>query len=569
MVKTKKEKKPLTKGKKIVKRIFQAIGLIFLIALALFIIFFGKKFYGFAYKSLDTGYKTVDVKLTTEQKLKDFEYMYRLVCLDNPRKELFEESYGVSYDDVYKKYRNLVENSQSEFEFFAYMSSFLADLPGSHNNMTLPNYPGFCADASFGLSYIYGTQEMKDYTYSWTEVFREDVKKYSQIKPIVFYYVDGKYITHEASGSPMVNETYAGGQIISLNGKDPKDMCFEFFERFTPTYDKEHNCYFRKILMLNDTMGTKYTAEILMPDGKIITADLYDDPRVDIAFFDGMSTYRDLFLPAKKTSETKETETIETTTDVSAPASYRIVKDASRKLVYLDLLSCLKEEGDRLAEDLQKALDEVNAESVILDIRENGGGNAQLAYEYLLPVLFSHDVEFTPRIVGKLNEHNRKFDNAFYRLTGVFHNMEKKDGYYYYNDFFSVKGEAKRNYKIYVLTSQTTFSTADIITALCKEYDNAVVIGTNTGGEGIGGVALNCILPESHFAFVYVGTVNEKFPEDGIKGIDPDIYCGRTLDEYYRSKELDKQGIDSGSYEVRQTWDGALIKALKMIDNKE
>ena len=568
MVRTKKPKKPLSKGRRIVRKVFKTIGLIVLALLILFLIFFGKTLFRTIYKSVDTGYKIVDTKMTTEQKLKDLDYMYDLVCLNNPRKELFEKAYKISYEDLYKKYREIVIKSESEYEFFSYMTCFVADLPGLHNFMGLPDYKRNCAQMGYSMNDIYGTQEMKNYTYSWQESFRDDVKKFMEIKPVIFRYIDGNYIA-TSSDEKKLDERFAGGRIVSLNGKDPKEMCFDVFNSFSPTYDCGHDCYYRSLLFFNDRSGIKYSAEILMPDGKTVTTDLYCDPRVEMAFLEGDSTYPDEKDASDKSSEKSE----ETVTDVMdpnyVPSTYKIAKDESRKLVYLRYKQCERPEARRMALELQKALDDVNAETVILDIRNNPGGTSTVANQILLPVLFSHDIEFNARNVGKLNDHTKKFDTALTRLFNTADmKIEKKDGYYYYKEDASVKGQATRNYKIYVLTSQSTFSTADLIAMLCKKYDNAVLVGTNTGGEGVGGYAVNCILPESHFGFVYVPTVNEEYPEDSFNGIQPDVYSAGTYEEYLYINDMEKQGKDYDSYESRQKWDGTLKKVLNMVDGK-
>ena len=568
MVRIKKPKKPLSKGRRIVRGIFRTIGLIVLTVIILFLIFFGKTTFRTVYKSLDTGYKPVDVKMTTEQKLKDLDYMYDLVCLQNPRKELIEKAYGISYEDLYKKYREIVIKTESEYEFFSYMTCFVADLPGLHNFMGLPDYKRHCADMGYTMNDIYGTQEMKNYTYSWQEYLRDDVKKYMEIKPVVLRYVDGSYVV-TTSDKKLLDERFAGGRLISLNGKDPKTMCFEIFSGYAPTYDCVNNCYYRSVVFFNDRSGVKYSAEILMPDGKTVTTDLYCDPRVEMAFIDGHSTYPDASETSEKTSE-KTGDTVPDVMDPNyVPTTYKLTKDAARKLVYLDYKECDRPEAERLVKELQNALDEVNAETVILDLRSNPGGTSSVANKILLPVLFSHDVEFNSRNVGKLNDHTKKFDTAITRLFNTAdRKIEKKDGYYYYREDASVKGQATRNYKIYVLTSQSTFSTADLIAVLCKKYDNAVLVGTNTGGEGVGGYAVNCILPESHFGFVYTPTVNEDYPEDSFNGIQPDVYSARTYEEYLYIKDMEKQGKDYESYESRQKWDGTLKKVLNMVDGK-
>ena len=560
MVRAKKAKKPLPKALRVVKRIFQTAGLIVLAAVILFLIFFGKVLFRTLYKGFDTGYKTVDVRMTTEQKIKDLDYMYDLVCLQNPKKEVFEQAYGISYDDVYKKYRKIIEETKSEYEFLSYMSCFLAELPGEHNLMWLPDYKNSCANMGYAMNDIYGTQKMKDYTYSWMEYFRDDVKKYADYKPLEFNYVGGKYIAYD-----KYNEKYAGGTILTLNGRDPKEMCFDFFERFAPTYDGINKCYYRYYLFFNDRSGVKYTAEILMADGTTVTAELYADPGYTIAFCDGPKAYPEADA---KPAENKSSQDV--MADDYVPTTYKIATDKAKKLVYLESIECNTLEGrQRLVRDLQNALDEVNAETVIVDLRRNPGGSSNYAYDILLPLLFSHDVDFSPRIVGKLNKHTKQYDSAINRILFTSDwKITKKDGYYYFNEKASVKGKATRNYKIYVLTSTDTFSTADIVTAICKRYDNAVIVGTNTGGEGIGGNPINCILPESNFGFIYVPTVNVDYPEDGIKGIEPDIWSGRTVEEYRMAESLAKQGKDPSSYEVRQIWDGTLNKVLKMISGQ-
>ena len=114
----------------------------------------------------DTGYTIVNTKLTEEQRLKDFDYMYDIVCLQNPKKELFEQAYGISYADIYETYKNYVLSAETDFEYFGYLAAFLSVLPGEHNLMKLPDYTRNAAQGEFCLTEIYATQELKEYTYS-------------------------------------------------------------------------------------------------------------------------------------------------------------------------------------------------------------------------------------------------------------------------------------------------------------------------------------------------------------------------------------------------------------------
>ncbi|SCW50845.1 Peptidase family S41 [Ruminococcaceae bacterium YRB3002] len=552
-------------GKKIIigfLTVLKAAVLIIAVAAAIIVVPYLIKL---SFMERDTGVSKVDTTLTVEQKLRDLEYMYDIACLQNPRKEMFEEVYGISYEDIYNRYREYVKNTESEYEYLGYLTSFLAVLPGEHNLMRLPDYDRNAVNGGFILTEQFATQEMKDYTYSWKEDFRDDVEVCRDHNMMLFRYVDGKYVGVKLSSSAFTcTDAYVNGQIVSIDGKDPKDMCFELFERYVPVYDQGNDCFFRRMLIFNDGIGVKHTAEILMPDGTTVTCDLYDDPGYDLACMDASIYYPDLFgEPESDSSGSDEASDV--------PSSYRIEKDPDRKLVYINYLSCEASEGDRLVEDLQKALDEAGAETVILDLRSNGGGISTTVTDKLLPVLFSQDVEFKAVSEGRLNSTTELFyDRVIYRLYDMFisggNKNEIKGDTFYYTEDLSVEGRATRDYRIYVLTSQQTFSSADIASALCKEYDNATLVGTNTEGEGISGSPCNCYLPESRFMFVYVPTVNVTYPYDSCKGIEPDIYVHFTVEEYLQRYELIRQGSDVESYGSRMTWDKTLQTVIELID---
>ena len=554
--------------KKIIKGIILTVAALILIPLIGFGAVYGPTLYKIQkIKHPDSSDITyVDTSLTVDQKLSDLEYMYKIVCLDNPNKDLYEKAYGISYEDIYGRYRKLVADSETEYEYLAYLRSFLAIIPGLHNGMDLPNYELTASQGMFSLIEVFADKGVIDYTYSWKEDFRDDVRSAKSHNIIAFKYVDGGYVNVGSNNTkiPFIND-YERGRLLSLDGKDPKDLCFDLLAAHIPKYDCENNCFFRETLIFNDEIGIKHTAEIQMPDGSIVTTDVYEDPGFELAVSNGSATYPELFTDTG--SSNAETNT-SASSDV--PTTYRIYTDPARKLVYLDSLSCSADEGDHLVGDLQKAIDEVGATSVIVDIRSNEGGDYTFATEQLLPALFSHDVQFKSEVIGGKNDHTKRFyGNLFYRfnnrsnsLTGI-----RTDADYFYNtEDFSVTGNAKRDYKIYLLTSQRTFSTGDIIARLCKEYDNAVIVGTNTGGEGISGTPFNCYLPISHFMFAYSPTTNKDYPDDSFYGTLPDVYVPFTLEEYYARLDMSEQGLDVDSYETRQEWDQALLKVLDMID---
>ena len=563
----KKEKKRMSKKAKII--LFSILGTIFAALAVLFFVYVLpviNLLSAISFIDKDTPVSAVSTTLTTEQKIKDLDYMYDVVCLKNPAKAQIEEAYGISYDEIYNRYRDLASSSETEFEYYSQLACFLAVLPGEHNGMFLPDY----ADIMTGghdLVELCGNQKVKDYTYAWKEVFHDDAAGYLDYSFIGFEYVDGKYIGKTFSTDRIKQvKDYDGGEIISIDEKDPSDMCFEFFETEDPFYDSGNGCFFRPTLYFNDGTGVKHTAEILMPDGTVVTADLYDDPAYDMAFSAAIYLYHDL-LGFKNTSEDSSDSasgSASGSNEESAPSTYTIIADTEKKLVYIEITACDTSEGNRLVSDMNKAVEEAEADTLILDIRRNSGGITNFATTQLLPALFTHDVPYVSHVYGMRSKYTRNFyGNTVYKtIKGI--DTKLKGDYFYYDEDLSVTGNASHYLKIYLLTSQQTFSTADIITRICKEYDNCTVIGTNTGGEGVCGDIFQCCLPESHFVFCFPPTVNMDFPEDSYLGTEPDIYMHFTLEEYNARKSLAADGLDADSYEVRQKWDQTLNKALEM-----
>lgn len=568
--KKKRVKKPLTKGRKIARAIILSVVGVIVTFILVLAIMFGP----FAVKMLKiyskSDYTKVDTELTREQRLADLDYMYKIACIDSPSKELYEQAYGISYEDVYNIYRSYVEDCESEIEYFGYMACFLSVIPGQHNYMYLPDYEQYAVGGQFSLIEEYGNQELKDYSYSYKEDFRDDVEMYLNYNVIGFAYVDGQYIGIKFS-SALDNsvDDYDKGILISIDGKDPNDMCFDFLSTYAPSYDCGHDCFYRERLVFNDGIGTKHVAEILMPDGTVSTVDLYEDPAFFSAIFDGYGTYRDLFPNYTNPEETEETESEDS--EAAAPSSYVIYADAERKLVYVNTLECDASEGESLATDLKAALAEADADTVIIDTRNNIGGSSRYATAYLLPVVFSHDVHLLSTSHGTKNDYTKKFySSPFYKLIiGTFNDypIRTDDKNFYYAEDMSVTGLAEKEYKIYVLTGQGAFSSGDALVYLCKEYGDAVLVGGNTGGEGICGVIFNCTLPESHFMFTYMGSVSDVYPEDGVYGVQPDIYVPYTYDEYYYQRDMKLKGEDPTTYECRLEWDKTLQYVLGLAEN--
>lgn len=556
----------MVKRKSPLKKVFKVIGNILIIIigilLILFIIFHKqmllvKDYYDkAAFIDSDTGYTTVDTTLTMEQRLSDLDYMYDMVCLQNPNKEYLEQQFRLSYQDVYDRYREKVLETKDEYEYYSLLTCFLSVLPGQHNIMLLPDYDKYVINGMYAQLERLWTQEEKDYINSWHDAFREKVNSYDQ-RALVFKYIDGAYYAYTVGLCENMTE-YEGAKLLTLNGKNADDLVYEVYERYVPTYDSEYDKFFRSRLIFNESVGEKYTAELEMPDGKIVIVDLYDDPGFDLAIVDRKGVYSDT------TAETSD----DTVTEDDKPQSYFVAEDKERKLVYIKHDKCMASEGQRLVDDIKSAAENTDAEYIILDIRDNSGGASGMVTDDLSPVLFKDDLSFKNNIMLPDNEPAEYFADTPMNWIGNFSHFKKKDGYITYIQDLSVDGKAEKEYKIYVLVSPVTFSSGDIMARIAKDYKNATLIGSNTGGEGYCGALFNDKLPESRFVFSYAASVNIDYPEDSVYGTEPDIHMNMLKEYYDKRDELEAEGTDVNSYEGRKLWDGVLIKTLEIIDDQ-
>lgn len=553
----------MVKMKNLLRKTLKVIGIILsviiVILLILFIIFnkqvmlvkdyFDKA----AFIDKNTAYTTVDTTLTMDQRLSDFDYMYDIVCLQNPNKEYLEKQFGLSYQDIYDRYREKVLETKDEYDYYSLLTSFLSVLPGQHNVMLLPDFDKYVVHGMYAQLERMWTQDIKDHVSSWHDAFRDNVYSYDQ-RALLFRYINGEYYAFTISLCENMTE-YNGAKLLTLNGKNVDERVYELYERYVPTYDSENDKFFRKILIFNESIGDKYTAELEMPDGKIVKVDLYDDPGFDLAISDKNKVY----------GETTE-ETDDDTASDDKPTSYFIAEDKERKLVYIRHDRCLSSEAQRLVDDIKTAVDNTNAEYIILDIRDNSGGDSGMVKDRLSPALFMDDISFKANVKLPLNGPAEYFADTPMSWLGNFKNFKKKDGYITYTEDLSVDGRAEKEYKIYVLVSSVTFSSGDIMAQIAKKYKNATVIGSNTGGEGYCGALFNDWLPESRFTFAYAPGVNTDYPEDSVYGTEPDIHMSMLKEYYDKRDELEAQGTEVYTYEGRQLWDGILIKTLEIID---
>lgn len=566
----KKQKKPWSKKKKIIFRILMGVLSVFLIAIIAYGIIVGPVLFEIGFHFVGSAFSTderIDVTMTEEERLEDLACLYEVAVADNPHREEFERLYDIDFDEMYAKYQEYVRACQNDYEFYCICFAFLSDMPSGHTGMCLPSYGNFVS-CGFQLAADRSLQKDENkYLYSWGQVLEEEIEKYDldNMRFPIFVYVDGEYI---ATG--MCDENDDGVRLISINGETPDEYIRNTLSFYSIEYDDIHQKTYRDGIFFNDKQGTPVTLLCERENGEEVTIPLYSDYMSEISFnLDFNMKNKDPYYGKDASEEDTSVEEVpEETSEKPRKKNCEIVEDEEHGLVYLQINSCVStSEDEQMLEEMRDAL--TRYDKVIVDLRNNTGGSETYYNTYVYPLFFEKDeIKQERKIEMQLNEATERW--AKQNKNKVFESakIDKENGMVTYQDKgSSAKGNGIKDYQVYVLISQTTFSSADIIAYKLSQYDNVTLIGENTGGEGMDGSIFVWSMPNSHLTFSFSpGIDREITPSNSVYGTAPDVVCTRSVEAVREQIRINKMSGESGSYESRKLWDNVLWEAWKLCE---
>ena len=213
--------------------------------------------------------------------------------------------------------------------------------------------------------------------------------------------------------------------------------------------------------------------------------------------------------------------------------------------------------------------------NLIVDLRNNYGGNFDYAVEYLFPYLLQDDLEvvhkwympntkYTQKIFSEFNSKSTLgFDESNYSALNA---KGEQQQYFEADRKFVLKANKSedREHNIYILISGNTASAADKFVAIMKDNELATLIGTNTSGEGRMHSFLADYLAESGLVFIYMPSLafNADGSNNAVHGTSPNIYVQQTS---YDKERYDFAERDPYTYENRLEWDAVLKEAIRLI----
>ena len=161
--------------------------------------------------------------------------------------------------------------------------------------------------------------------------------------------------------------------------------------------------------------------------------------------------------------------------------------------------------------------------ALVIDIRQNYGGNAEYWQKFLLPKILPSQKSVTNHLFFKdsprakliladdtLNvEAIKNVDISAIKLD---HANDIKNFDYYIRDTISISpDESEKDYgfdgNIYLLVDKAVFSAAEGMASFMKFSDAATLIGEESGGDGLTLGVINDVMPNSGLVFTYTNTL--------------------------------------------------------------
>ena len=198
-----------------------------------------------------------------------------------------------------------------------------------------------------------------------------------------------------------------------------------------------------------------------------------------------------------------------------------------------------------------------NLKAIVIDIRENSGGNIEYWQEYLLPRLINKKVSVNNHMFFKNGMRTRLLleseDISYEDISNVDlenmdleHKEDLKDFSYYCDDKIEITPKKKNKFKgnLYLLVGEGVYSAAEGMANFCKNSKVAKLVGQKTGGDGITLGIINDVCPNSGLVFTYTNTLG--YAQNGLineeEKTSPDINTESFNESIDTIKKLEKIG---------------------------
>ncbi len=117
-----------------------------------------------------------EINLTMEQKLADFEYFYDCIVTSVPVNTLkeFENRYGFSFAERYEIYKDMVEATENDLEFYCVMNMIGEEIPSFHTGIAYPDYKYYQTFGCWNINQLLDTRYIKSKAEFWNNTLKNN-----------------------------------------------------------------------------------------------------------------------------------------------------------------------------------------------------------------------------------------------------------------------------------------------------------------------------------------------------------------------------------------------------------
>lgn len=238
----------------------------------------------------------------------------------------------------------------------------------------------------------------------------------------------------------------------------------------------------------------------------------------------------------KKDSIISLNPSIEKRIKISALQQKRMLSiDTSFSTAYMRLTTFGRAKLKKFFRQSFRTIHKNNLKNLIIDLRENGGGNVD---NFVKLSQYLKDSSFN--IGDTIEAITRKLAYKKYIHPGIiqwlnlnFFTTKKADGNYHQQrpeeHYFRLKTKHHFNGHVYIVTGGYTYSAASMFAGIMKGQHNVTLVGEETGGGYYGNTAMqipDIVLPTSHLRVrlpLFKVVLNANRAKNG-RGVLPDVY---------------------------------------------
>lgn len=453
-------------------------------------------------------------ELTSEEKLQDFDYLYATLKDSFPFFEIEKEKTGFDWLGNKNNFEEQIKSTKNNEEFYNAVKRIVTMIQNGHTGVVPPSHyenmaKGYSGVMNLPWGQVLNQSGVKEKYEDWKKIINESIS----VLPVKFNYIEGNYVAAEDFKS------IKKGCVLKTVEDKPIDTYFkDNMDKYYLNYDDKRDKLYVKSGMIIAEEGRNYKVTALTQEGEKITENI-----IPVKYEQNNSASAD-----------------------DSSSEEKILKE--NKIAYLKVKSMsnttLNSDGKKISEFFNKIKD---YPYLIIDIRGNGGGTDEYWMSNIVEPLIADSKSASFAIAFKGN-YIKPFLTGRGITTKSIDNIPEQFKSSYVSDmerFTSVtrtinpKNSVNFKGKIYLLVDDYVYSSAESFAAFSKASGFAELVGTTTGGDGIGIDPSVMALPNSGLIIRFSqdmginsdGTVNEK------AHTKPDIYAEPAYEDYLKGED--------------------------------